>query len=290
MQSWGGMFLLGSVLQDKEMTAAGAMGYAMESCAANEYWQDLYQTNFPPCYNRQQGGIIGSGGVSYGTFFSADPAWVYGIQYCPANHWNNYLVRYNLDVVKAKYQALWDERLAWCNRYPLWDAATSYKNGFWLHYDKAIYSAKGEVPAGAPAPGQPGAPWNQLADCGRFEPDAKGVPGHVVICYQAMFDPDSAAAEFDKYLEAKHEIATSKSEAGATYYLIHAMRQAGLQDFDYTTDIPSSAIYKNPKTGARTCVVFNPSEVRQTVTVFKNGVASAKFPIPAKTLVAQRLN
>ena len=289
MQSWGGMFLLGSALQDKDMIAAGAMGYAMEGCAANEYWQDLYQTNFPPCYNRQQGGIIGSSGVAYGTFFSADPAWIYGIQYCPANHWNNYLVRYQPEAVKAKYQALWDERLAWCNRYPLWDAATSYKNGFWLHYAKAIYSAKGEVAAGGPTPGQPDAQWNLLADCGRFEPDAKGVPGHVVICYQAMFDPDSAAAEFEKYLAARNEIATSRSEAGATYYLIHAMRQAGFQDFDYTTNIPTSAIYKNPKTGARTCVVFNPSDAQQTVTVYKNGAVTAKFCIPAKTLLNQGL-
>jgi len=252
-------------------------------------WQDIYQTNFPPCYNRQQGGIIGSGGVSYGTFFSGDPAWVYAIQYCPANHWNNYLVRAKPDVVKAKYKAMWDERLAWCNRYPLWNASTDYKNGVWLHYDKAVYSAKGEVKSGGPAPGQPNAPWNLIADCRKFEPDANGVPGHVVICYQAMFDPDSAAAEFVKYLAAREEIATSKSEAGSTYYLIHAMRQIGDQDFDYTTNIPTSAIYKNQKTGMRNCVVFNPSNRQQTVTIYKNGVASGAFLVPAQAYLEHRI-
>ena len=38
MQSWIGLYLLGTMLDDAKMTAAGAMGYAIESRATMEYW------------------------------------------------------------------------------------------------------------------------------------------------------------------------------------------------------------------------------------------------------------
>jgi len=49
--------IMGNALGDDSMTAAGAMGYAMESCAVNEYWQDIYRTNLPASY--------GEGGVAF---------------------------------------------------------------------------------------------------------------------------------------------------------------------------------------------------------------------------------
>ena len=55
MQSWSGLFLLGVMLQDKDMTAAGAMGWSIEETATEEYWFDYYgwkdgpaSANFPP--------------------------------------------------------------------------------------------------------------------------------------------------------------------------------------------------------------------------------------------------
>lgn len=38
MQPWSGLFLLGSMLGDPDITAAGAMGYSVESLATEEYW------------------------------------------------------------------------------------------------------------------------------------------------------------------------------------------------------------------------------------------------------------
>jgi endoglucanase Acf2 len=89
MNSWVGLFLLGNMLGDDAMTAAGAMGYSTESAAVNEYWQDIYRTNLPASYGEGGVGILGSGGVSYATYFDGDPAWVYAIQWVPENHWNN---------------------------------------------------------------------------------------------------------------------------------------------------------------------------------------------------------
>jgi hypothetical protein len=98
------------MLGNQPMAAAGAMGYATESAAVNEYWQDMYRTNFPPSYGEGGVGILGSGSISYATYFDGDPAWVYAIQWVPENHWNNYLAR---DPVWANWQLtnMWNERV-----------------------------------------------------------------------------------------------------------------------------------------------------------------------------------
>ena len=110
MNSWVGLFLLGNQLGDADMSAAGAMGYAVESSAVNEYWQDMYRTNLPASYGKGMVGILWSGGLTYGTYFNGDPAWIYGIQWVPANHWNNYLAR---DKAFAAWQLtnMWNERV-----------------------------------------------------------------------------------------------------------------------------------------------------------------------------------
>ncbi|MGN6554227.1 MAG: glycosyl hydrolase, partial [Verrucomicrobiota bacterium] len=110
INSWVGVFLLGSQLGDNAMAAAGAMGYAVESAAVNEYWQDMHHTNLPASYGKGMVGIVSSSGIAYGTFFSGDPAWIFGIQWVPANHWNNYLAR---DKTFANWQLtnMWNERV-----------------------------------------------------------------------------------------------------------------------------------------------------------------------------------
>lgn len=110
MNSWVGLFLMGNVLGDDDMTAAGAMGYCMESAAVNEYWQDMYRTNFPPSYGKAMGGICWSGAISYATYFDGDPAWIFGIQMVPQNHWNNYLVR-DKNFANWQFTNLWNERI-----------------------------------------------------------------------------------------------------------------------------------------------------------------------------------
>lgn len=92
MQSWGGLFLLGTALGDKQMAAAGAMGYVMESHATLEYWFNIHGDNFAPNYGHPIVGMVWSGGNNYGTYFSGDPAWIYGIQWLPVSPMLSYLV------------------------------------------------------------------------------------------------------------------------------------------------------------------------------------------------------
>ncbi|MFT7764894.1 discoidin domain-containing protein [Clavibacter tessellarius] len=101
IQSWAGLFLLGSALGDTEMQATGAMGYVTERAAVMDYYLD-YNGNpeaahgtgagvFPDAYAHSTTGILGDSGQAFATYFSGDPAWIFGIQWMPTGPWLNYL-------------------------------------------------------------------------------------------------------------------------------------------------------------------------------------------------------
>jgi endoglucanase Acf2 len=108
MQSWGGVFLLGSELQDRDMIAAGAMGYAVEGEAIREYWnnydgwkQGPNASNWSPDYHHTIVGILGDSGGAFGTFFEGHPMFIYGIEWLPISPILSYLGR---DPQFGKYQ------------------------------------------------------------------------------------------------------------------------------------------------------------------------------------------
>jgi len=108
MQSWSGLFLLGVVLQDPEMTAAGAMGWSIEESSVEEYWFDYHgwkdgpsSANFPPGYGHALSGNAYDGGDSYSTFFGGQPHFVCGIQWLPLQPGLYYLGR---DPKFSQYQ------------------------------------------------------------------------------------------------------------------------------------------------------------------------------------------
>jgi endoglucanase Acf2 len=101
IQSWAGIFMLGSALGNTEMQATGAMGYVTERAAVMDYYLD-YNGNpnaangtgtgvFPPAYAHSTAGILGDSGQAFATYFSGDPAWIFGIQWMPTGPWMNYL-------------------------------------------------------------------------------------------------------------------------------------------------------------------------------------------------------
>jgi endoglucanase Acf2 len=100
MQSWTGLFLLGVMLQDKDMTAAGAMGWSIEETAVEEYWFNLYgwrdgpaAGNFPSGFQHTISCNAYDGGYVYGTFFGGQPHFIYGIQWLPLETGLYYLGR-----------------------------------------------------------------------------------------------------------------------------------------------------------------------------------------------------
>lgn len=117
IQSWAGLFLLGSVLGDEDMAAAGAMGHAIETEAMLEYWQNMYGASgqsgtFSPAYPKTITGILFDSGQAYATYFSGDPAWIYGIQWLPISPAMYHLVR-DPAFAAEQYDAMMAERDAW---------------------------------------------------------------------------------------------------------------------------------------------------------------------------------
>ena len=104
-----------------------------------------------------------------------------------------------------------------------------------------------------------------------------------VLAYEAQFDPDTAASQFDSYFTANEDIATSTNFAGSTYYIIHAMRDIGQQDYNYSLSVPTGAVYYNARTNARTVVAYNPSSTTTTATVYNGGTAVQTVSLAANT-------
>lgn len=111
VQSWAGLFLLGQALGDARMSAAGAMGYAMETRAAMEYWFNVHGDNWSANYKAPSVGMVWSGGQLNGTYFSDDPAWTFGIQWLPMSPALAYLVE-DPAFARASLRAMFDARRA----------------------------------------------------------------------------------------------------------------------------------------------------------------------------------
>jgi endoglucanase Acf2 len=93
MQSWTGLFQLGDMLNDESIRDVAAFGYSAESYATLEYWFDWKNRIFPSNYAHDIVGILFNGGMAYGTYFSASPVHIHGIQYLPVNPGFRYLAR-----------------------------------------------------------------------------------------------------------------------------------------------------------------------------------------------------
>lgn len=111
MQSWIGLFLLGDMLNDEAIRDAGAFGYISESYATLEYWFDWKDRNLPAAYPHNVVGILSNQGFAYGTYFSASPVHIHGIQYLPVNPGFKYLAK-DTTWAKREYSDMMTESAA----------------------------------------------------------------------------------------------------------------------------------------------------------------------------------
>ena len=94
--SWAGMFFLGAAMNDPDMLATGAMGYAIETEAVHEYWNNAYgwknpdQSNWSPNYKPTICSVMRDRDMGAWTWFSGEPIHIYGIQWLPAWTHMNY--------------------------------------------------------------------------------------------------------------------------------------------------------------------------------------------------------
>ncbi|ACU60275.1 glycosyl hydrolase [Chitinophaga pinensis] len=111
MQSWIGLFLLGDMLNDEAIRDAGAFGYISEAYATLEYWFDWKNRNLPAAYPHNIVGILSNQGFAYGTYFSASPVHIHGIQYLPVNPGFKYLAK-DTTWAKREYSDMMTESAA----------------------------------------------------------------------------------------------------------------------------------------------------------------------------------
>lgn len=238
VQSWAGLIYLGQALDDKAMTAAGVMGYAMETRATMEYWFNEGGDVFPPQWKHPVTGMVWSGGNVYGTYFTGDPAWIYGIQWLPASPMLSYLVR---DPAFAR---------------------KSYENMV-KDYDANEQRDAAKTPKPGKKPHEP-----RPATIKTFG-DALG---SVMLGYVLMYDPAWAAEQLDTlWNEPGDKIAHNASQMAIMYYMAHSMRSLGRVDWTCYTSSPTSTVYINDTTKTRTYVVWNPLPTQQPVDVYENG-------------------
>lgn len=238
VQSWAGLIYLGQALGDKEMTGAGVMGYAMETRATMEYWFNEGGDVFPPEWKHPVTGMVWSGGNVYGTYFTGDPAWIYGIQWLPASPMLSYLVR-DPAFARKSYENMVKDFEANEQR----DAAKAAKSG-----KKTNGARPGTIKTFGDA------------------------LGSVMLGYVLMYDPAWAVEQLDMlWNEPGDKIAHNASQIAIMYYMAHSMRSLGRVDWTCHTTSPTSTVYINDATKTRTYVVWNPLPTQQPVDVYENG-------------------
>jgi beta-glucosidase-like glycosyl hydrolase len=207
LNAWFGLYLLGVELGDKEIVDVAAAGYVIERAAAEEYWLDLHDENFPDSYEHEYAGIVRTDNVAWATYFSGDPAWVLGIQACPVDFFYTEFGK-NPEKMAAICASMLGERNARnAENYP--GSANAFEN----------YRAMGPYLGGY-----------HLNILSYINPDTAAQWLHA-YCSDA-----AAGGEWRSHINSL-----------TAYYQSNAMATYGLPDEEYHTSIASGAVYKNSK-------------------------------------------
>ncbi len=125
MNAWCGLILWGEATGDRALRDLGIYLFTTELAAINAYWFDVLGENRPDAFPQTTLGLIWGGKADYGTWFSAKPENIYGINWMPFHGGSLYLGLYP-EYVQRNYQSLvarkgdacWDEwaDLVWMYR------------------------------------------------------------------------------------------------------------------------------------------------------------------------------
>jgi endoglucanase Acf2 len=125
MNAWCGLILWGEATGDRALRDLGIYLFTTELAAINAYWFDVLGENRPAAFPQTTLGLVWGGKADYGTWFSAKPENIYGINWMPFHGGSLYLGLYP-EYVQRNYQSLaarkgdarWDEwaDLVWMYR------------------------------------------------------------------------------------------------------------------------------------------------------------------------------
>ncbi len=105
MNAWCGIILLGEAIGDRALRDLGIYLFTTEMNAINEYWFNVHGDNFPTNYPASVVTMVWGGKGANGTWFSADPQMVHGINFLPLHGGSLYLGLYP-NYVEKNYGAL----------------------------------------------------------------------------------------------------------------------------------------------------------------------------------------
>lgn len=268
MQGWGGIYLLGVALGNREMRDAGIWGWNTEARATREYWYDVdaprsanaggrqpwagkgdrkgnyNYDEYPYAYNSN---ITGKG-IGWWTWFGGDPLFMHGTQWMPISPALDYL-SWDTDFVEWAFN-------------DMMSGANSSFSHKW--FEPTTNSDNGET----------------------IEPLAANDWGNVALAYLQRTDPVEAARIFDEALSRGMHIATSVSTSHISYFVTHSHLTYGDPDFGIHADIPTAQVCVR-KDGTRTYMVYNPDAADRTVSFYNaSGALVRRVTAPAGKLAA----
>jgi endoglucanase Acf2 len=109
MNAWYGLILWGEATGSRRLRDLGIWLYTTEMTAIQEYWFDIHGENFPPSYAPSTVAMVWGGKASYGTWFSAHPEAIHGINWLPFHGGSLYL-GHDPAYVAKNYAALAHEK------------------------------------------------------------------------------------------------------------------------------------------------------------------------------------
>lgn len=245
INSWAGMILLGKAIGDEQLTAAGVMGYVFETRANMEYWFDPQHDIFPQGYLHKACGMIWCNSIVWGTWFTASPGWIYGIQWLPSG-----------------------PSLAFYDRDP------KFISGVYADLEREL-DAFAEKEA-AKKPGSTKKPSDLKSQGAELASYQLGFLMHA--------EPERVVNQIEKfYAEPGDKMARDRWMANLSY-MANSLKTLGRVDWSCHGDSPTSMIYKNEATGTRTFIAWNPSSKPQTVTFFEGEKSLGKLQVAPHSL------
>jgi hypothetical protein len=232
MQSWEGLIVLGQALGDADMVATGVMGYNYESQSTLEYWFNAHGDVFPPEWKHPMAAMIWSSSKVWGTWFTGDPAWYYGIQWIPTSPAASFFVH---------------------------DPAWARKN-----FETMIkeIDAK-EAQTAAKKPGYKPKPATIKASGGEL--------GSYHLGYALMYDPKWVLQQFDALWNEPGDKVAHNTWMANIYYEASSMLSLGHVDWTSHLGSATSMVYVNDATKTRTWLVWNPLPKPQVVKAYTGG-------------------
>lgn len=149
MNAWYGVLLWGQATGDRSLRDLGIYLYTTELSAIEEYWFDVHDENHPASYRPSVVTMVWGGKGANGTWFSANPEMIHGINWLPLHGGSLYLGRFP-DYADKNYRALVEE-----NSGTQWDA---WSDLIWMyralsHADDALLQCQAGIGRLRPEPG-----------------------------------------------------------------------------------------------------------------------------------------